>query len=383
MKDSIFHKFNLKTPAYVYDADKIINVLEIMNKIQEDSSCFLLYSIKSANNIGLLELIRPYVNGFSCSSMFELQLAKEILDSKQTVHISTPGFNKNELNKLSTLSDFITLNSITQLNNFSDEIKTKSSCGIRINPELSFVSDARFDPCRSFSKLGIPLTYLNEDKNFNSIDWSVIDGIHVHNNCESINFDEMRQTISKIMLVLKQHQIELKWFNLGGGYLIDSGNDFLPLVDTIRWLQDNFSVDVYFEPGKAVTGNAGYLIASVIDLFRNGGEQIAILDASINHLPEVFEYQYQPKVMYSQDITDYKYHLAGSSCLSGDLFGEYCFEGPLELGSLVVFENVGAYMQVKANMFNGINLPSIYLLDENSNFRLLKEYDYNSFRDRL
>jgi carboxynorspermidine decarboxylase len=185
------------------------------------------------------------------------------------------------------------------------------------------------------------------------------------------------------MLVLKQHQIELKWFNLGGGYLIDSGNDFLPLVDTIRWLQDNFSVDVYFEPGKAVTGNAGYLIASVIDLFHSGGEQIAILDTSINHLPEVFEYQYQPKVMYSHDITDYKYHLAGSSCLSGDLFGEYCFEDPLELGSLVVFENVGAYMQVKANMFNGINLPSIYLLDENSNFRLLKEYDYNSFRDRL
>ena len=59
------------------------------------------------------------------------------------------------------------------------------------------------------------MTYLNEDKNFNSIDWSVIDGIHVHNNCESINFDEMRQTISKIMLVFKQHQIELKWFNLG------------------------------------------------------------------------------------------------------------------------------------------------------------------------
>ena len=115
MKDSIFHKFNLKTPAYVYDAEKIINVLEIMNKIQEDSSCFLLYSIKSANNIGLLELIKPYVNGFSCSSMFELQLAKEILDSKQTVHISTPGFNKNELNKLSTLSDFITLNSILTL----------------------------------------------------------------------------------------------------------------------------------------------------------------------------------------------------------------------------------------------------------------------------
>ena len=65
------------------------------------------------------------------------------------------------------------------------------------------------------------------------------------------------------------------------------------------------------------------------------------------------------------------------------LFGEYCFEGPLELGSLVVFENVGAYMQVKANMFNGINLPSIYLLEKNSNFRLLKEYDYNSFRGRL
>ena len=96
-------------------------------------------------------------------------------------------------------------NLINTINNYFYEMMRD-----RINPELSFVSDDRFDPCRSFSKLGIPLTYLNEDKNFNSIDWSVIDGIHVHNNCESINFDEMRQTISKIMLVLKQHQIELK-----------------------------------------------------------------------------------------------------------------------------------------------------------------------------
>ena len=75
--------------------------------------------------------------------------------------------------------------------------------------------------------------------------------------------------------------------------------------------------------------------------------------------------------MNSHDRSNHKYHIVGCSCLSGDLFGEYYFVEPLSIGSHIIFENVGAYMQVKANMFNGINLPSVYLL-ENNNFKVLR-----------
>ena len=48
----------------------------------------------------------------------------------------------------------------------------------------------------------------------------------------------------------------------------------------------------------------------------------------------------------------------------------------------IVFENVGAYMQVKANMFNGINLPASYLYDS-GDYELIKRHDYDDFRRRL
>ena len=383
MKDSIFHKTELLTPAYVYDQSLIIEVLDRLVNLKEKTGCFPLYSIKSANMVGLLEIIKPYMSGFSCSSLFEIQLAKEILDKDQTIHVTTPGYRNDEWNNLIELSDFITLNSISQWQRVAKKINTNSSCGIRINPELSFVKDERFDPCRPDSKLGITLEQLTEADTKGELDWRVIEGVHIHNNCESIQFDELKQSVKHVMSGLSKFNPKLKWINLGGGYLFNSDTDLMPLEETIQWLQNEFNVAVYIEPGKAITGRAGHLIATVIDLIEHKNTTIAILDTTINHLPEVFEYQYQPLVMNASNKMKYEYRLFGCSCLSGDHFGVYCFDTLLEIGSRIVFENIGAYMQVKANMFNGINLPATYLLDSDKEYKLIKQHDYESFRSRL
>jgi carboxynorspermidine decarboxylase len=383
MKDSIFHKTDLITPAYVYDQARIHTVLERLVNLREQTGCLPLYSIKSANMIGLLETIKPHVSGFSCSSLFEVQLAKEVLNKDQTIHITTPGYRDDEWDKIIDFSDFVTLNSIPQWQRVAKQINTYSSCGIRINPELSFVNDERYDPCRPDSKLGITLEQLAIADSNDELDWQVIEGVHIHNNCESIQFDELKQSVEHVMPGLAIYNPKLKWINLGGGYLFNNETDLTPLEETIKWLQDEFNVTVYIEPGKAITRKAGYLIATVIDLIESNNKKIAVLDTTINHLPEVFEYQYSPDVIQAVEQGKHEYRLVGCSCLSGDLFGDYFFDAPIEIGSRIVFENIGAYMQVKANMFNGINLPASYLLDSENKFKLLKQYNYDSFRDRL
>ncbi len=75
----------------------------------------------------------------------------------------------------------------------------------------------------------------------------------------------------------------------------------------------------------------------------------------------------------------YEYVLAGATCLAGDLFGIYTFDEPLDVGSKVVFANAGAYSLVKANCFNGINLPSIYALTEDGELVLEKKFTYEDF----
>ena len=383
MRDQILHTATPDTPAYIYDQTTIMAVLQRLGELKRETGCRVLYSIKAASLSGLLALIKPHVDGFSCSSLFELKLAREVLAADQSAHITTPGYRAPEWEAVIGLSDAVSLNSIRQWRRYAGRVAAGSSCGLRINPELSFVADARYDPCRPDSKLGMTLDQIASADAKQALDWSLIQGVHLHNNCESTEFEPLKQSAEKIMRGLLRYPLKLQWINLGGGYLFHKAPDLSPLAALIRALKSEYHIEVYLEPGKAITGHAGYLVAGVTDVIETKNRTILMLDASVNHLPEVFEYQYQPRVTGATPTGAYQYRLAGASCLSGDLFGDYGFAGPLGPGRRVVFENVGAYMQVKAHLFNGINLPAAYLLDADQRLRLLRQYDYAAWRARL
>jgi len=310
-------------------------------------------------------------------------LAKEVLNNNQHVHITTPGISNDNIEEIAANSNYITFNSLHQFQNLSQKINTNVSCGLRINPELSFVKDQRYDPCRDYSKLGVPLSVFDQTLVTDNIDFKRLEGLHIHNNCESNDFNDLKDTINKLDSLISRFLPGLKWLNLGGGYYLDNDEELSKLFELIRQLNSSYGLQIFLEPGKGIVGKAGYLVGRVIDLFDSNGKQVAVLDTTINHLPEVFEYQYQPVIQEATENGDYAYRVTGCSCLSGDLFGDYNFDQELIIGSKVTFENVGAYMQVKANMFNGINLPGVYLFNKDKQLELLKEYDYVSYRSRM
>ncbi len=371
----------LSTPAYVYDAVQIIDKLNLLDEIRKTSDCHILYSVKALSFAGVLSLIAEKVDGFSTSSLNESQLAREILGDSGSIHMTSPGIRPIDMDVISEYCDYVSFNSISQWQQCAGT-ERDLNCGLRINPELSFVGDDRYDPCRDNSKLGIPLSLLSSFFNQGKFT-KAVNGIHIHNNCESENFHELKQSIAHVCQVSDEFIPVLEWINLGGGYLFNNSDQMLPLEQIASYLKQRYGADVFFEPGKAIVGRAGYLVASVIDLFNSGGKHIAVLDTTVNHLPEVFEYQYSPQVLKEQSSGLYCYRLAGASCLSGDLFGDYWFDEKLSIGCRIIFTNVGAYMSVKANMFNGINLPAVYLLRPEGKLELLKEFDYQHYRDRL
>ena len=63
MKVSDLRGQSLKTPCYVYDKQGIQCVLDVINEIAACANVKFLYSIKAANNVGLLEFIQPNVHG--------------------------------------------------------------------------------------------------------------------------------------------------------------------------------------------------------------------------------------------------------------------------------------------------------------------------------
>ena len=83
-----------------------------------------------------------------------------------------------------------------------------------------------------------------------------------------------------------------------------------PLVHAVTMVQTRMGAEVFLEPGTALVGGAGTLVATVVDMFDVDGVRIAILDASVNHMPEVLEFQYSPEVVGHDDAGQFEYRLA-------------------------------------------------------------------------
>ena len=266
---------------------------------------------------------------------------------------------------LADICDSVTFNSLTQLEEWGPVFSGRASIGLRVNPGRSFLDDHRYDPCRPHTKLGVSL-----DDLLPSLDRiaPLIDGLHIHSNCDSSDLSELLETVrildSRVGPILSQ----VEWVNLGGGYLFDEEANVGPLAEAASLIWGQYSAEVIIEPGAALVRDSGYVVASVLDLFDSDGMTVAVLDTTVNHMPEVFEYQYRPDVLGHHDAGEHKYVLAGMSCLAGDVFGEYRFDKPLSIGSRVVFTDAGAYTIVKANTFNGIPLPTVYELRDDGSF---------------
>lgn len=368
------------TPAFVYDEAILFADLNAIREKLDRATCELLYALKACSVRGMLELISGNVSGFSCSSLFESWLAIENISNDGSVHFTAPGLREDQIESVSDVCDYVSFNSLTQWKRFKNSVSGKTLCGLRINPKLSLVGDERYDPCRAHSKLGVPLEELVLAQTQDKSVLKGISGLHVHTNCDSKNMNDLCATVFRLEKYLLPLMEQVDWLNLGGGYLFAEARHFDDFCRSIERVRSKYRVRVFVEPGAALIRRAGNIVSTVIDIFSSDNKQVAVIDTSVNHMPEVFEYQYEPEVLGHTEGGHYRYVLAGCSCLSGDLFGEYTFEQPLEVGSRVLFKNTGAYTLVKAHMFNGINLPSVYRYTSDGRIELEKQFSYDDYK---
>jgi carboxynorspermidine decarboxylase len=369
------------TPAFVIDERRVVEAIDTLQAVVADTQCRVLFALKAQAQADVLRVIRGRVAGLSASSLFEAELARAVIGDEGSVHITTPGFRPGEIPRLNELCDYVALNSLSQLTRFAPELPV-ASIGIRVNPELSFVKDARYDPCRAHSKLGVPLRQLTRILDHDPEVLAAVDGIHFHSNCDSSSFEPLLKTVRRLTSKIDGLFRQVSWVNLGGGYLFPRGTNVEPLCEAISLLSDRYGVEVFVEPGAALVRKAGCIVSSVVDLATSGGETLAILDTTVNHMPEIYEYQYEPDVVGHTPKGKFRYRLVGSTCLAGDTFGHYAFAQPLEIGSQVVFADMGAYTTVKAHMFNGVNLPTIYSITDSGELVLRKRFTYRDFAAR-
>ncbi|NME83715.1 carboxynorspermidine decarboxylase [Clostridium sp. SM-530-WT-3G] len=374
----------LPSPCYLVDERLLEKNLKVLDYVQQKSGANIILALKGFSMFSTFPLVAKYLKGVTSSSLFEAKLGYEEMGKQ--VHIYAAAYREDEFDEIMKYCDHIVFNSFNQWKLYRDKIKKyntennkKIECGIRINPEYSEIETDIYNPCFKNSRMGVTLENFEEDE------LEGIDGLHFHTMCEQ-NSDTLERTLKVVEDKFGKYLYKMKWLNFGGGHHVaKSGYDVEKLINCINYMKDKYDVDIYLEPGEGVAINTGFLVATVLDVIKNG-MNIAILDTSAAcHMPDVLEMPYRPEIINSgkPDEYEYTYRLGGPTCLAGDIIGDYSFKEPLKAGDKLIFCDMAHYSMVKNNTFNGINLPAIIKYSEKNGVEVIREFKYEDFRNRL
>ncbi len=374
----------LPSPCFVVDEVAVERNLRILRQVADASGAKVLAALKAFSMWRLAPLVARYLDGTCASGLHEAQLGSEYYGGE--VHVFSAAYSEASLREILPLADHVVFNSCSQWQRFAPLIQAARAqrpgleFGLRINPEHSEGTVPLYDPCAPGSRLGIPLSQLDEST------LEGISGLHFHTLCEQ-DFPPLQRTLDAVEAKFGHLLPRMKWVNFGGGHHITRpGYQIDELVARIRAFSGKYGVQVYLEPGEAVAIGTGVLVAEVLDITWNQMHQ-AILDTSATcHMPDILEMPYRPDILGAgeADALAHTYRLGGLTCLAGDVIGDYSFDQPLQVGQRLVFGDMAHYTMVKTSTFNGTQLPAIALWNSlTDELEIVREFGYNDFRERL
>jgi ornithine decarboxylase len=152
--------------------------------------------------------------------------------------------------------------------------------------------------------------------------------------------------------------IALQMLSLGGGFPVRHTRP-VPSVEEI-----GRGLELTVEPGRALVGDAGLLVATVIGQATRGKERWLYLDAGVfNALLEAIQgFRYQ--IRTERTGPPRHYVLAGPSCDSVDTIATDVSLPELSVGDRVYFLNAGAYTLSYASSFNGFEPPAVHAFED-------------------
>lgn len=369
------------SPCYVIDEERLRKNLSLIRSVADASGAEIILAFKGFAMWSVFPVVREYVSGAAASSIHEARLCYEEIGVP--AHTYAPAFRREEFGTIMRYSSHVTFNSLAQYRKFAPVLQREGkhiSPGLRINPEYSEIAHGIYNPCSPGSRLGVTAAELADGLP------EGVEGFHFH-----VLFESDSYTLEKVLEVVEKkfgHMLpKLKWLNMGGGHLMTRRDyDTAHLIGLLKRFKEKYNIHLILEPGSAFAWETGELVATVEDIIIRDGIKTAILDVSFTaHMPDCLEMPYKPVIMGAFEPVAGKptYRMGGNSCLSGDFMGDWSFHRELEAGDRIIFWDMIHYTMVKTTTFNGVPHPHIGIWTADQKFRLVREFGYEDYRDRL
>jgi diaminopimelate decarboxylase len=258
----------------------------------------------------------------------------------------------------------------------AETLGKRADAVLRINPDVDAQTNAKISTGKADNKFGIglhqaPAIYAR----LSGLPGLNMRGVALHIGSQLLNLDPLEIAfgkIGKLIGELRKAGYTISHVDLGGGLGVRyKAGDNPPHPDDygamVGRVTKDWNVQLMFEPGRVICGNAGVLLTSVIRVKPGGGNlPFTIVDAAMNDLarPALYDAWHDFEAV-EPNGDRFTSNIVGPVCETGDTFAMAREIDKVAQGDLAVFRTAGAYGATMASTYNSRGLvPEVLVHDD-------------------
>ncbi len=361
------------TPVYVYSSATIERHYQAFVDAFRSQNARVFYAMKANSNLAVLRLLGSL--GAGADTVSEGEIRKALAAGIPPDRIVFSGVGKTEAELAYAVDAGIyqinieTEGELQALSRIGAAKAKRPNAVFRINPDVGAGGHAKITTGSSANKFGVSI---GEAERLYDVAANLpgvrLLGLAVHIGSQIRELDELEAAFKRMRGVtetLRNRGHKVERLDLGGGLgipyemaeAVDHGSDLIQsYAAMVESTLGGLDVELGFEPGRIIVGNAGILLSRVVHLNPRPQKTFAVVDAGMNDLvrPAMYEafHDIWPVRAPAQSGQRIAYDVVGPICETGDTFAEARGLAPLAPGDLIAFMTAGAYGAAMSSNYN-------------------------------
>lgn len=369
----------VETPVYVYSRATFIRHAQVFkDALSALDNPHIAFAIKANPNLAVLRILAR--EGYGADVVSAGELDRALAAGMKPEDIVFSGVGKTPEEMAHALEQDIGQFNVEseeegrELAIVADVMGKTANVALRINPDVDAGTHEKISTGKAENKFGVPF-----DKakgiyyRLAGLSGLNMRGIALHIGSQLTSLDPLEKAFVKVgglIEAIRGGGAPLTHVDLGGGLGVTYRAEDNPPSPAeygamVARVTKGWNVQLMFEPGRVIAGNAGVLLTRVIRVKPGGGNvPFVIVDAAMNDLARPAMYDaYHEFVAVEPNGERMTAHIVGPVCETGDTFAMHRDTDQVAANDLGIFRTAGAYGATMASTYNSRGLVPEVLVD--------------------
>jgi diaminopimelate decarboxylase len=363
------------TPLYVYSLRRALGNYQRLQEAFAPIGAHIHFSAKANGTMAVLKALIQAGAGIDAVSGGEVYKAVTAGCEPASIVFAGAGKTTSDIRYALTVGvGWFNIENVDEARIINEQAKAVGRSDVRVavrlNPDVTASTHPNIATGHGSAKFGLTAEAIR-DLLARQGDYPHLrfEGVHVHIGSNLQTTQPTREAVERALELIAPYA-HMRTVNIGGGFPAQyhPDEDIPTPEDFARALQPLLAgYNVLLEPGRAIIADAGILVTKVLYTKFQGGQHLAIVDASMTELIRPMLYNAKHEIVpahHNEEAELLPTQVHGPVCETTDVLGRDVLLPELETGDLLAILTTGAYGSVMSSSYNARPHPAEIIVRE-------------------